>query len=494
MTSLPSVTGVTRNPGGTRLRLSRQEVVVEDDPLPRFELNGLPDHCQSVVGLGTTVDQSKYYTDSNGLVAFAEPGLMDRKLFFHVKGHGYEFPKDGFGYRGKALLTKPGAQETLKVKRLNVAERLYRVTGGGIYRDTILLGRPAPIRQPLLNADVLGSDSVVTTIYEGRLYWFWGDTNRPGYPLGNFQVPGAWSRLPGIDTLDPEVGIDLKYEVDDQGFAKASAKMPGEGPTWIFGLVTIRTNDRIVGLDRVFAGYVKVRPPMEVYEHGLCEYDPATKAFVKRKVFAEGAPVYPDGQAFRVLAGAEPYYYFAQGYPYIRVRAEVDSFGDLGTYETFTPLKSGSRAEKLEVDRDSQGKVVWAWKRNAPPLRPVDQQSLVKSGKLASEDARLALRDAETGKSLLGHASTVEWNPHLNRWVMLICEQFGTSMLGELWFATARSPEGPWVYARKVVTHDNYSFYNPKQHPYFSKDDGRTIFFEGRHTLFRKIRCYKFSS
>jgi hypothetical protein len=34
----------------------------------------------------------------------------------------------------------------------------------------------------------------------------------------------------------------------------------------------------------------------------------------------------------------------------------------------------------------------------------------------------------------------------------------------------------------KIVTHDRYSFYNPKQHPMFDKDGGRTIFFEGTYT------------
>ena len=55
-------------------------------------------------------------------------------------------------------------------------------------------------------------------------------------------------------------------------------------------------------------------------------------------------------------------------------------------------------------------------------------------------------------------------------------------MLGEIWYAEADTPLGPWVYARKVVTHDKYSFYNPKQHPMFDKDGGRIIFFEGTYT------------
>ncbi|HEY3281595.1 MAG TPA: hypothetical protein VGN26_04925, partial [Armatimonadota bacterium] len=45
------------------------------------------------------------------------------------------------------------------------------------------------------------------------------------------------------------------------------------------------------------------------------------------------------------------------------------------------------------------------------------------------------------------------------------------------------TPVGPWVYARKVVTHNKYSFYNPKQHPEFDEEGGRRIYFEGTYTF-----------
>src|SRR5207249_10127808 len=81
-----------------------------------------------MVELQTTSSVS-YYTDSNGLVAFHEPGLMNRKVWFGVSAHGYEFPPDAFGARGVTLLTKPGGSAQLKIKRTNIAERLYRITG-----------------------------------------------------------------------------------------------------------------------------------------------------------------------------------------------------------------------------------------------------------------------------------------------------------------------------------------------------------------------------
>ena len=37
-----------------------------------------------------TVHGVRYYTDSAGIVAFYEPGLMDQSVYFHVSSHGYE--------------------------------------------------------------------------------------------------------------------------------------------------------------------------------------------------------------------------------------------------------------------------------------------------------------------------------------------------------------------------------------------------------------------
>src|SRR5262245_39562757 len=99
-----------------------------------------------------TVGSVRYYTDSNGIAAVDEPALEGQSVFFYVQSHGYEFAKDGFGFRGKALKVASGGQGKLEIKRLNIAERLYRVTGGDIYRDSVLCGVKVPIREPLLNA------------------------------------------------------------------------------------------------------------------------------------------------------------------------------------------------------------------------------------------------------------------------------------------------------------------------------------------------------
>src|SRR5439155_13136079 len=38
------------------------------------------------------VNNISLWTDSNGIIAFNEPGLLYQEVYFHVKSHGYDFP------------------------------------------------------------------------------------------------------------------------------------------------------------------------------------------------------------------------------------------------------------------------------------------------------------------------------------------------------------------------------------------------------------------
>ena len=82
----------------------------------------------------------------------------------------------------------------IALERLDVAERLYRVTGTGLYRDSLRLGLEVPIRHPLVNAGVAGQDSVQAVLYRGRVFWIWGDTPSIAHPLWNFHTSGATSQ------------------------------------------------------------------------------------------------------------------------------------------------------------------------------------------------------------------------------------------------------------------------------------------------------------
>jgi hypothetical protein len=425
----------------------------------------------------TTVNNIRFVTDSAGVVAFREPGLMDQSVFFHIKSHGYEYPADGFGYRGARLQVTAGGEATLRIKRINIAQRLYRITGAGIYRDSVIVGKSPPIAQPLLNAQVFGSDSVVNCIYRGKIYWFWGDTNRPSYPLGNFHVPGAVTELPSHGGLDPMVGINLDYFVDDQGFAKPMAKLPGKGPTWIQGLTTIR-DER--GRELLFTGYVKVEPPLKVVERGLAQFNDEKLAFEKLVQFDQKAPLFPHGHAFRRSDEGIEYVYFGNPFPLVRVPATAAAIRDSARYEAYTCATQGSREDSLAIDRQN-GEVSYGWKTDTLPYTPQLQERLVKQQLIQRSEGLFQLT-SDTGKPILIHSGSAAWNAYRKKWVMIGLESWGTSLLGEVWYAEADDLTGPWQNARKIVTHEQYSFYNPKQHPEFAQDNGRLIFFEGTYT------------
>src|SRR5690606_13779360 len=63
-----------------------------------------------------------------------------------------------------------------------------------------------------------------------------------------------------------------------------------------------------------------------------------------------------------------------------------------------------------------------------------------------------------------------------------VSELMGSSMLGELWYLESQKPEGPWVYAQKVLTHDKYTYYNPYIHRWGESEPRDELYFEGTYT------------
>ena len=429
-----------------------------------------------------TTNNIRCYTDSAGVVAFGEPGLMNRDVFFHVSSHGYEFPKDGFGFRGRRLRTTPGGSARLRIRRKNIAERLYRITGQGIYRDTVLVGRKSPIRQPLLNGRVLGQDSAQVAVYRGRIYWFWGDTSRESYPLGHFATSGATSLLPARGGLDPNVGIDLTYFVDAEGFSRKMAPLPGPGMVWLDALMVLKDQ---AGRERLLAHYSLMKSLGERLEHGLMAFNDKTKTFERLVKFKADTRLEPAGQPLRVTVAGRRYFYFTpSAYPFVRVRAEWDHVLDPGKYEAFTPLARGSGydAKSPKLDRGPDGRLAWSWKADTAALDAARQRDLVRRGGIKPPEAWVRLRDVETGKPVGLHRGSVRWNAFRKRWIMICNQAAGTSFLGEVWYAEADAPEGPWLLARRIVTHDRYSFYNPVHHGFFDQQGGRIVYFEGTYS------------
>ncbi|MCC6390530.1 MAG: hypothetical protein IT167_07995 [Bryobacterales bacterium] len=428
-----------------------------------------------LVELKTTND-IVVHTDSNGIIAWNEPGLMDRDVYFSIRSHGYRFPGDG-----RRLRTTRGGSIVLKVERVNIAERLYRITGQGIYRDSILTGMPAPLRNPVLNGEVMGQDTVFATPYRGKIFWLWDDTHRAAGALGSLEGCAATSELPANGGLDPSVGVDLNYIVDDSGFCKRITPFPIPGMKWKYWAVTVR-DER--GAERLAIGYGSMRDLGVAYEYGLAVFNDEKEEFERVGESGKGAirtvPTHP----CRASVRGTQYFYFPGPLPDVRVRAEFAALADRAAYEAYTCLAPGSRYEKggTHLDRAPDGKLRYGWKRNTPPLDFSQEKELIQAGKMKPSEALFHLRDILTGGSIKPHAGSVSWNAHRARWIMIVQEDRGLADNGEIWYAEADTPVGPWVYARKVVTHDKYTFYNPTQHPFFDQQGGRLVYFEGTYS------------
>ena len=425
---------------------------------------------------------AKYYTDSAGVVAFYEPGLMGREVWFHVWSHGYEHPADYFGYRGVKLVPTQGGRATVLVDRVNLAERLYRITGLGIYRDTRLLGEPTPTAKPVVNGLVAGQDSALATIHGGRIHWFWGDTGRPAYPLGNFKTAGATSLLPGQGGLDPAVGVDLEYWVDANGFAREMAPVPGSGVVWLGGLATAPDSN---GVERMFAQFTRLQGLGSPTEQGLVVWNEATETFEKASVMPLDDPRHPEGAApFAHTVNGVEYLYFGNPYPNLRVPRVFELIDQPDQFEGYTPLVAGTRFQgaQTQLDRDAHGQLVWAWKAATPPITVDQQRELINANLMTRGESPYRMTDFDTGQGIHVHNGTVAWNDYRQKWVMVFGQSWGSSMLGEIYVAEAPAIEGPWVRGKKVVTHEDYSFYNVAHRSFFDQDGGRTIYFEGTYT------------
>jgi hypothetical protein len=429
-----------------------------------------------------TTGEISYITDSAGWIAFDEPGLMDRDVWFTINSHGYEYPADGFGFRGVRLKTSPGAVAEVKVKRTIIAERLYRLTGGGIYRDSLLLGRPVPLQQPIIDGDLMGCDSILSAIHRGKIYWFWGDTNRVTYPLGNFRVTAATSSLPAEGGLAPSVGVDYDYFMGTDGFVRQMVPRTDEGPVWLSGLGTVRDPQ---GTDRIVAHYSRMKSLEVRLERGLVVLNDETGAFETICQIDLDAPLSPDGHPTKVVVEGVHYIYYNFPYPNIRVRDDWASVIDVSTYEAFTPLVQGTtrlNAESPQLDRDEQGRLNWSWKRATAYVGTREINGMIAHGQLKPDEVPFRPVDVDTGKPITIAGGSFYWNDHAKRYVMIGLEHLGTSVLGEIWYAESDKLEGPWTRAIKVASHQMQDLYNPKQHPFFDEQGGRLIYFEGTFT------------
>ena len=380
-----------------------------------------------------TTHAVRLVSDNAGLIAFDLPELMGRETWFEVHGHGYEVKKDGFGMRGVRLTPEPGKTLRVEVERKNIAKRLGRLTGAGLFAESQKLGGDLDWKE----SGIVGQDSVQNAVHRGKMFWAWGDTSLAKYPLGIFDMTSATSAVQPLAKFEPPLRLPLDYFRSGKGEVRGVAKMPGDGPTWLSAYISLPDK---AGTAQLVATYAKIRGHLEAYEVGLCVWNETTANFDRLRVVwtksdaAPKQPPMPDGHPALWKDGAgREWVYFGNPFPYLRCPATFEAWQDVATWEVLNP-----------------------------------QESVV---------------SAADGKAVKPHTGHIAWNPWRKRWVTVFMQSFGKpSALGELWYAEADAPVGPWGKAVKILTHDNYTFYNPRLHPEFTATDSPILIFEGTYT------------
>ena len=371
--------------------------------------------------------ERRFISDNLGLIAMDDPDLLDREVWFHVKGHGYGVPKDGFGYEGVRSTLKSGGTFRIQVERKIIAKRLGRLTGAGLYAEGQKLGN-APL---MAESGIYGCDSVLTTVHDGKLFWLWGDTTLPGYPLGIFHSSSATTALRPLQKFEPPLALPFDYFRDAKGKPRGVSPIPGDGPTWLSGIASFSNT-------QMGATYSKIKGFLEEYEVGLCLWDPKSESFLPEKVIWKKA----DGKKPLILQGHPVRWQDPAGKAWLL-------FGD--------PFPAARCPDNFE-----------AWKN------PATWEKI---------EAPAAPRSAGDGAVIRPHRGSIAWNPFLKRWISVFTQNLGKpSAFGEIWYAEADSPLGPWGPAVKVLSHDNYTFYNPLIQSTLTPDDAPFILFEGTYT------------
>jgi hypothetical protein len=434
-----------------------------------------------------TVNGLRFVTDNAGRIAFSEPGLMGREIFFFVKSHGYQFPKDGFGYAGTRITPKAGEVAEIRMQRVNAAERLCRLTGEGRYRDSILLGHKIPLTESAHPGMTAGQDSVLAAIYRNKLYWFWGDTQQMKYPLGVFRTTGATTddfsmSNPGFD---PRPGIPYDYFVDDRtGFARAMIPISErpEGVVWISGLLTVPDES---GIEKLVAHYSRRKGLVDEIEQGIAVFNDEKAIFEPRvQLSLTESWRRPNGHALRYEESGVSWILFCTPVPTVRVRARLEDVLDPQSYEAYSCAGPAAEEKTLQPELSVDGAPQWRWQKSLAPVDSKTEQQWIADGRIRPEHARFSpVNSEDAAERLVLHSGTVRWNAWRERWILIAGQAGGKpSHLGEVWYAEAKSPTGPFRKAARLITHDRMTFYNVCHHAFLDSDGGRILHFEGTYT------------
>ena len=455
-------------------------------------------------------DGTRYTTDSGGTVAFNRAGYLNTADTFVLESYGYALAS---GTRSFTVTPTLGGSTTVPLARTQVAQRMYRESGEDLYKQTVAVGGTSPVTTTnanpnLSNAYVFGQDSGLTAVYKGKLYEFWGDTgvdtNYDGQDeLGNFRTTGGVMSLPANGGLDPAAGENISYFVDGNSRPKAMF------PTASFGLSDklfwasspIVTHDA-GGAERMVIAYAAVDGSGAATDKGFGVWNDSTQQFDKIASFPTTAPVAPGQNATHATFDGLDYWVIPNGNSFIRVRDTYADVTNINSYQVYTPLKPGTTftttnafggntitAANINTDA-ATGKVVWTWAANTTPINGVIYADLANRGLVPWAQNPFAFADADSSGHVAFSTSAVSYNDYLKAWTFIGQQSFGSSFIGEVWYATAPTVTGPWALARKVQTdartngvNDPYTFYNLIQHPYYDANSPY-LYYSGTYTGF----------
>lgn len=358
-----------------------------------------------------TTGNVTFWTDNAGVVAFDLPEHMGVATWLEVFSHGYEAPADGFGNRGVRVTPEPGGNVTIRVERKQIAKRLGRLTGAGLFAEAQKCGEFGEWQE----SGITGSDTVRVAPYEKGLFWLWGDTNLPSYPLGIFETSGAMSGVGGLISMEPPTAIRYDYFRNKEGTPRAISPVPGKGPTWLSALVALPDRN---GREHLVATYAKIPEMLAPGEMGLMEWNTSKKEFETVLKFWERSEdqksppkPYPDGHAILAKGPDGKDWLYMNGPPDFKCPPTFEAWKDRSTWQ--------------EVSQPASFETVGG------------------------------------GEPLTVASASIAWSEYRKRWIMIVQQKFGKpSVFGEVWYLEGESPEGPWGPAVKVATHENYTFYN----------------------------------
>lgn len=422
----------------------------------------------------------KLVSDNDGNIALNSPDLFGHRARLRICGQGYSTGKTDFwGQESISAVIEPGQTMQVKLQRKFAAQRLYRITGAARFNHTLLAGKtPSFLPGARLWGKVIGQDSLICLPWQNRLWHFYGDTL--SLSSFNFSASCATAPMPDSGKYDPEIGVPLEYIVDADGFAAKMIETGKKGFTWIEYVLPVK----LARHETLIAKYVQHATLDLVEEAGFAIFNRNKGKFSIVKRWQGNTPHKCTHPYPVALAGKEGYLLF----PWRICGTSINEIMSEDQHLTFTclePATPGSRQQTINfahkafrVRRNANGQVIYHWQKAGVPADSQVEKKMLHDGLLKPSELLFAPVSLDDGQRIFSFNGSIVYSHFKKRWIMINQGH----KAGDIVYAEADTPTGPWAFARQISGLDNYNLYNPILHPWFFKENGRIVFFEGTYT------------